>query len=158
MMRRPQCRRDTAAASGKTKRRTGGLQLAPDDHVAFGVNTMDLKNRLCDVYTDCCHSLHGPVLRIRSPYGDHGTYVPVEEPSTASIPDPCTAALHSITSSAVASSLSGMVRPSAFAVLRLTTNSNLVACCTGISAGFSPFSMRPTYIPIRRLRSASLVP
>src|SRR6266699_80467 len=43
------------------------LQLAPDDRIAFGVNAMDLKNRLCDVETDRRDSLHGPVLRIRSP-------------------------------------------------------------------------------------------
>src|SRR5262249_49372545 len=38
-----------------------------------------------------------------------------------------------ITSSAVANSVSGMVRPSALAVLRFMTNSNLVGCCTGRS-------------------------
>src|SRR5215813_8730085 len=46
---------------------------------------------------------------------------------------------HSITLSAVASSVSGTVRPSAFAVLRLITNSNFVGCCTGKSAGLAPF-------------------
>jgi hypothetical protein len=51
---------------------------------------------------------------------------------------------HSITSSAVASSAGGTVRPSAFAVLRLITSSNLVGCCTGRSAGFSPLRMRST--------------
>jgi hypothetical protein len=30
--------------------------------------------------------------------------------------------------------LSGMVRPSVFAVIRLMTNSNFVGCCTGMSA------------------------
>jgi hypothetical protein len=45
---------------------------------------------------------------------------------------------HSITSSAVASSAGGTVRPSALAVLRLMTNSNLVGCTTGRSAAFSP--------------------
>src|SRR5260370_29570130 len=45
---------------------------------------------------------------------------------------------YSITSSARASSLSGTVRPSAFAVLTLMTNSNWVGCSTGISAGFAP--------------------
>src|SRR5262249_49414388 len=45
---------------------------------------------------------------------------------------------HSITSSASASSLSGIWRPSALAVLRLITNSYLVGACTGRSAGFSP--------------------
>src|SRR5262245_20340023 len=43
---------------------------------------------------------------------------------------------HSITSSARASSVGGTVMPSAFAVLRLITNSYLVGACTGRSAGF----------------------
>src|SRR5271167_1743467 len=43
-----------------------------------------------------------------------------------------------ITSSAVANSVSGMVSPSALAVLRLITSSNLVGCMIGRSAGFSP--------------------
>src|SRR5271156_734210 len=43
-----------------------------------------------------------------------------------------------VTSSAVANSVSGTVRPSALAVLRLMTSSSLVACWTGRSAGFSP--------------------
>src|SRR5262249_39125788 len=41
---------------------------------------------------------------------------------------------HSITSSARASRLSGTVRPSAFAVLRLVASSYLVGACTGRSA------------------------
>src|SRR5262245_42889906 len=53
------------------------------------------------------------------------------------------AALHSITSAARASSLSGICRPSAFAVLRLMINGNFVACITGRSAGFSPLRIRP---------------
>jgi hypothetical protein len=52
---------------------------------------------------------------------------------------------HSITSSAVASSEDGMSRPSAFAVLRLITKSNLVGCSTGRSEGFVPLRIRPTY-------------
>src|SRR5882672_4713801 len=43
------------------------------------------------------------------------------------------AAPHSITSSAAMSSLSGTSRPSAFAVLRLITNSNFVGSITGRS-------------------------
>src|SRR5262249_18039408 len=42
---------------------------------------------------------------------------------------------HSIPSAASASSLSGIWRPSAFAVFRLITNSNLVGCWTGSSPG-----------------------
>src|SRR5262249_1340807 len=45
---------------------------------------------------------------------------------------------HSITSSAIASSRSGTVRPSAFAVLRLMTNSNLVGRMTGRSPALLP--------------------
>ena len=50
---------------------------------------------------------------------------------------------HSITSSAATSSLSGTVRPSALAVLRLMTSSNLVGCTTGSSPGLAPLRMRP---------------
>src|SRR5262245_48931464 len=50
---------------------------------------------------------------------------------------------HSITSSAVASSASGTVRPSILAVGALRTSSNLVDCTTGKSAGFAPLRMRP---------------
>src|SRR5262245_7291929 len=60
------------------------------------------------------------------------------------------APLHSITSSARASRLSGTLRPSAFAVLRLSTSSYLVGACTGRSAGFSPLRMRSTYDATRR--------
>src|SRR5262249_26845255 len=54
------------------------------------------------------------------------------------------AAPHSITSSDSASNLSGISRPSAFAVWRLITNSNLVGCSTGKSAGLAPFRIRST--------------
>lgn len=53
-------------------------------------------------------------------------------------------ALHSITSSARASSAGGTVRPRALAVLRLMASSYLVGACTGMSAGFSPLRMRST--------------
>jgi hypothetical protein len=43
-----------------------------------------------------------------------------------------------MTSSARSSTDCGMVRPSVFAVLRLTTSSNLVGCSTGSSAGLAP--------------------
>ena len=42
-----------------------------------------------------------------------------------------------ITSSASARTDAGIVSPSAFAVLPLMTNSNLVGCITGISAGLA---------------------
>src|SRR5262249_59786326 len=54
------------------------------------------------------------------------------------------APLHSITSSAVASSFSGTVRPRLVAVFRLMANSNLTGASTGRSAGLAPFRMRST--------------
>src|SRR5262249_22020495 len=45
---------------------------------------------------------------------------------------------HSITSSARASSIGGIVKPSALAVVKLMTRSNLVGCSTARSAGFAP--------------------
>src|SRR6202165_1246897 len=50
---------------------------------------------------------------------------------------------HSITSSARARSVGGTSKPRALAVGRLMTNSNLVDCTTGKSAGLSPLRMRP---------------
>src|SRR5262249_53396143 len=78
---------------------------------------------------------HGGLLRARRerPRGHRGAKKRDER-----------AALHSITSSAMASSDGGTVRPSAFAVLTLMTSSNLVGVCTGRSAGFSPLRMRST--------------
>src|SRR5262249_27553709 len=52
---------------------------------------------------------------------------------------------HSITSSASANILSGIVSSSALAVLRLITNSNLVGCSTARSAGLVPFNILSTY-------------
>jgi hypothetical protein len=43
---------------------------------------------------------------------------------------------YSMTSSALVSSASGTVRPSALAVLRLMTSSSFVACCTGSRPAF----------------------
>src|SRR6266700_2716460 len=34
------------------------LQLSPDDHLPFRVDAIDLKNRLCDVETNCRDRLH----------------------------------------------------------------------------------------------------
>ena len=55
----------------------------------------------------------------------------------------CTRAVHSITSSARASSVGGTVIPSIRAVCALITSSNLVDCATGRSAGLAPLRMRP---------------
>jgi hypothetical protein len=51
---------------------------------------------------------------------------------------------YSITLSASTMIESGIVRPSALAVLRLITNSNFVGCSTGRSAGFAPLRILST--------------
>ena len=76
----------------------------------------------------------------------HGTHVPVDEPSTTSTTDSRSAANkfhHSITSSARAKSVGGIVNPSALAVFRLMTSSNLMLCWTGRSAGLAPLRIFP---------------
>src|SRR3990170_2412019 len=40
------------------------LQLTADEHLAFRVDAVHLKNRLCDVETDCRDRLHDWLLRI----------------------------------------------------------------------------------------------
>src|SRR5438105_741354 len=60
---------------------------------------------------------------------------------------------HSITSSARAISVGGILRPSALAVVRLMTRSNLVGCSTGISPGFDPRRILSTKSAARRFRS-----
>src|SRR5262249_24572676 len=57
------------------------------------------------------------------------------------------AALHSITSSARSRNGSGILRPSALAVLRLMTSSNLVGCSTGMSPGLAPRKILSTKSP-----------
>ena len=68
----------------------------------------------------------------------------VSKKQTVERDDGCSAIFHWITSFARSSSDCGMVMPSAFAVLRLTTNSNFVGCSTGISAGFAPLRILST--------------
>src|SRR5947208_16995613 len=65
---------------------------------------------------------------------------------------------HSITSSARASNVAGMARPSVLAVFRLTTSSNLIGAWTGSSLGFSPLRMRSAYDAARRNSSTKLGP
>src|SRR3984893_2147013 len=52
-------------------------------------------------------------------------------------------AAHSMTSSARARIDGGTERPSALAVLRLITSSNVVGCCIGRSAGLAPLRIFP---------------
>ena len=64
---------------------------------------------------------------------------------------------YSITSSARSSTDGGITRPSARAVLRLSTVAYLVGACTGSSAGFAPRRIRSTYNADCRYRSTKSV-
>ena len=55
------------------------------------------------------------------------------------------ATLHSITSSALASNVGDIVRPSAWAVFVFNTTWNFVGCSTGRMAGFAPLMILSTY-------------
>src|SRR5262245_50677072 len=68
------------------------------------------------------------------------------------------APLHSITSSARASSIGGISMPSALAVLRFTTSSKRVGCSTGSSAGLAPLIILSTYTAARRHREGTFTP
>src|SRR5215467_13562839 len=68
------------------------------------------------------------------------------------------ATLHSITSSATKRKSRVIVSPSSLAVFRLMTNSNLVGCSTGKSAGLAPLRILSTYVAVRRNRSGRLAP
>ena len=80
-----------------------------------------------------------------APKSDHGADVPKSTLcATSGFGTAATQNLYSITSSARASSVGGTVRPSALAVLRLRTSSNLTGRSTGKSAGLSPLRILST--------------
>jgi hypothetical protein len=64
--------------------------------------------------------------------------------------DPRNIRPHSITWSARASKVGGILRPSFLALRRLTTSSIAVGCSMGSSAGLAPFRMRATKYAVRR--------
>ena len=65
---------------------------------------------------------------------------------------------HRITRSALAKILGGMLNRICLAVFRLMTNSNLVGCSTGKSAGLAPLRILYTYMPERRYKSTVFTP
>src|SRR5215469_5114078 len=91
--------------------------------LAFGV----ILCQPCNQHTDAPHPLRLLRARRERPSG----YRAAEQRDEL-------AASHSITSSARSRNDSGIVRPSAFAVVRLMRRSNLVGCSTGMSPGFAP--------------------
>src|SRR6516164_5141420 len=68
------------------------------------------------------------------------------------------ASLHSITSSARASNVGGMVKSSALAAVRLISSSNLVGNSIGKSPGLAPLRILSTKLAVRRQLSRRFVP
>jgi hypothetical protein len=68
--------------------------LSADNHLTRNINAVDLEHRLGNIETDRRENLRGQLLRIVGALNSahiFGTLVPVEEPSTASGADSCTA-------------------------------------------------------------------
>src|SRR5262249_45264353 len=91
MRRRPRSQRGTVAASGKKQRCAGASTCAGPQH------NLPRRRRELEKLTLRCRDQSSSQLAWPSPpnqvtLGDPGTYVPVEEPSTASITDSCSAA------------------------------------------------------------------
>jgi hypothetical protein len=109
-------------------------KLLAQNRRSLCIDSVHLKNMLRQVQSDRRNLAHGwlPFLVIRQKH-QLGT----------SMPQGGHPPHHSITSSASASNLSGISRPSALAVLALITSSNFVGSRTGRSPGFSPLRMRP---------------
>src|SRR5258708_32557179 len=65
------------------------LQLTAKNHIAIRINAADLKNRLRDIETDGRNRSHDLAPPNQAPNSTHihSALAPVEEPSTASIPD-----------------------------------------------------------------------
>src|SRR5262249_12092093 len=104
-------------------------KLLAQNRRSLCIDPVHLKNMLRQVQSDRSNLAHGwlpfAADSIRQQFG-------TQMPQGGHPPH------HSITSSARASNVGGTSMPSAFAVVRLTTSSNLVGCSTGRSAGFAP--------------------
>ena len=142
---RPWYRKATAFLSGASNSPASALsRLAPPLMLALlcSVRIAARIARVCANSRTCRH-LSTAVDPFGDPVGDQYTQAENFETMSTVIggeggfaqrqPVPC-----SITSSANANKTGGKVTPSAFAVLRLITNSNAVRCATGKSRGLLP--------------------
>jgi hypothetical protein len=71
----------------KKRQNVAPLQSTPNDHLPNSINAVDLKDRLRDIETDCRDRsawIAPPICGSLNSTHFFGTYVPVEEPSTAS--------------------------------------------------------------------------
>ena len=122
------------------------------------VCTVAILRRPCPLWVKSRHSAATFVMSALPPKADIGsTCQDVRFVPKADILH-CGRDCYSITSSARASSVGGISRPSALAVVRLMTRSNLVGCSTGISPGFVPRRILSTNSAARRNRSSKFGP
>ena len=118
-----------------------------------------MQDRICQIDENLLQRTAGPYIGViflrstRSRRSRHVRFAPIaSEPShrsdsTRGAKSGCEQSQqmtsYSMTSSARAESVGGTSMPSAFAVLRLMTNSNLVVCTVGSSVVLAPLRMRP---------------
>src|SRR5262249_2639399 len=119
----------TVLVAGFCERLTGHLAVRRKRHSEFGAarcrgsEGLAVEESCLDVARSHRLSREGTARSDENPYDSQWS---------------CIATFHSITSSARNRNDSGIVRPSALAVVRLITRSNLVGCSTGMSAGLAP--------------------
>jgi hypothetical protein len=163
--------RGRAAEAARTRRGPGLRGLAIDDELILEACTgrsagfLPFRTRLTQVAAPRCCSTVSKPYEIRPPFSRLRQLARPINPRVRSLAAsgrrpgcpsqhlawPASETLHtsgpkehhSKTSSARPDSGSGMVMPSARAVLKLMYISTLVACCTGRSAGLSPLRIRP---------------
>src|SRR5262245_14730255 len=132
--------RTTVLVAGFCERLTGHLAVRRKRHSEFGAarcrgsEGLAVEESCLDIARSHRLSREGSARSEENPYDSQWYCI--------------SASRHSITS-ARASRVSGTVRPSAFAVLRLITSSKLVGCSTGRSAGLAPFRILSTYAALR---------
>src|SRR5215510_14071461 len=122
------------------------LGEAVDDYYVLALHMADV----FEAQAECAQTVRHRVRRsgVKEPNHRHRRLLRIrrERPRgrAAKQRDELAALHHSITSSASASSLGGMSRPSAFAATTLMTSSYLLGISTGRSPGFAPLRMRAT--------------
>src|SRR5262249_50036597 len=124
-------------------------KLLAQNRRSLCIDPVHLKNMLRQVQSDRSNLAHGwlpfAADSIRQQFG-------TQMPQGGHPPH------HSITSSARSKNESGIVRPSALAVVRLMTSSNLVGCSTGMSPGLAPRRILSTKSAVRWNISGTLGP
>ena len=130
----PKARGPRRCRQGPSRSDSGLAQCIRISHAPAERRRAPIRRAWCELSMVSSCSLLQPVS-MKKPHRSNGSL-----PLSASQQKSC----YSITSSASSCIELGITTPSAFAVFRLMTRSNLLICCTGSSPGFSPCRIRPT--------------